>query len=211
MTPGGTTPPTHSTGEAAPFTGLYIWDDAAAVVCVLCDTVVAQSSGLLRQHEGGAGHKKAVASATSADGTLLPADARVAEAVATLDECKAHLEMQLRAAQVVTLERYQWKAWPRSADAPHLPAVPLLSVRHESVACYGCQMACVSRREFSKKHVVLSGDRPHGDDADAQARQQDVIVPRCLCAAAAGAWKQHSGCYECAAWCSCACWDGSAS
>ena len=133
-----------------------MWAEAASVVCVLCDTVVAQSPALLRQHVAGVSHKKALAGATSDDGTVSPPEARMAGAVATVGECKARLDIRPDAAQAATLERYQRKSWPPSADAPHLPTVPLLSMRYEAVACYACQTACVTKREFGKKHVPSS-------------------------------------------------------
>jgi len=133
-----------------------VWAEAASVVCVLCDTVVAQSPALLRQHVAGVSHKKALAGATSDDGTVSPPEARMAGAVATVGECKARLDIRPDAAQAATLERYQSKSWPPSADAPHLPPVPLLSMRYEAVACYACQTACVTKREFGKKHVPSS-------------------------------------------------------
>jgi len=107
----------------------------------------------LRRHLLSPTQKAALAAASDGAGVLVAPLTRVAVATATEDECKAVLGTVRTPAQEGTLPRYDGATpWPSTPDAPHVEAVPCLSLRHDTVACVSCRTASRSAAELGKVH-----------------------------------------------------------
>jgi len=129
-----------------------VWHAAGCVICALCDTVKVQQSAL-RSHLLSPTQKVAFAAASDGAGGLVAPSARAVVAMATEDECKAVLGTARTPAQAGTQSRYDGATpWPSAPDAPHVEAVPCLSLRLDTVACVSCRTASRSAAEFGKVH-----------------------------------------------------------
>jgi len=145
-------PAPGASAHLRPFTGLFVWNAAGCVICALCDAVKVQQSAL-RRHLLSPTQKAALAAASDGAGVLVAPLARAAVATATEDECKAVLGTALTPAQEGTLSRYDGATpWPSTPDARHVEAVPCLSLRLDTVACFSCRTASRSAAELGKVH-----------------------------------------------------------
>jgi len=147
------TPPNTPTA-ATPPSGLVLFDDVAWVVCQLCATTFSDASKL-KHHVYTAAHREAVTkAASSSDGA---STATGTTATALLADAKAALSAELTAAQTARRALYTESPWPRTADAPHLPAVPGLPVLTGWVACYSCRATAQTEAGLHKAPAACAG------------------------------------------------------
>ena len=152
------TPP-NTPAAATPPSGLVVFDDAAWVVCQLCATSFSDA-GKLKHHVYTAAHREAVtkAASSSAEGAADGASSATGTtATALLADAKAALSSELTAAQIARRALYIESPWPRTADAPHLPAVPGLPVLTGWVACYSCRATAPTAAGLHKAPAACAG------------------------------------------------------
>jgi len=152
------TPPSIPAAVTPP-SGLLVFDDAAWVVCQLCATTFSVS-GKLKNHVYTAAHREAVTKPASysaeqaADGA---STATGTTATALLADAKAAVSAELTEAQTARRALYIESPWPRTADAPHLPAVPGRPVLTGWVTCNPCRATAPTAADLHKTPAACAG------------------------------------------------------
>ena len=146
--------PSNTPAAATPPSGLVVFEDAAWVVCQLCETTFSDASKP-KHHVYTAAHKEAVTKASSScDGA---STATGTTATALLADAKAALSAELTAAQTARRVLYTESPWPRMADAPHSQSVPGLPVLMGWVACYSCRATAPTAAVWQKARAACVG------------------------------------------------------
>lgn len=179
--PGNTT--AAATTAAAPLlrSGLISWVSATMVICVPCETAIADSTQF-KHHLATSAHKVAWANSLAplsaghrqSEGSV--ARARLlAGASSSVDECKKSLKGPVTDSQEGVAARYKAASWPLRADDPHLSPVPGLRT-FSGYGCYICGTGSPDLRRLQKQHTHKAGDEASMLDYDEyQARCSNQV------------------------------------